>query len=87
MPEKPETAVPETALNINDLAAPVRQDESKDESFAELKSAISAYIALIDALEKNPQSVTEAQVDNSFALLNEAHTTCLAASGLKMKPV
>jgi len=87
MPEKPETAVPETALNINDLAAPVRQDESKDESFAELKSAISAYIALIDALEKNPQNVTEAQVDNSFALLNEAHTTCLAASGLKMKPV
>ena len=86
MPESnPE--LPETALNINDLAAPITQDESKDESFAELKNAIDAYLALIDKLEKDPQAVTEAQVDNSFAILNEAHTTYLAASGLKIKPL
>ena len=87
MPEESGTAAPETALNINDLAAPVRQDESKDESFADLKNAIANYVDLIEALEKDPQSLTEAQVENSFALLNEAHTTCIAASGLKMKPV
>lgn len=80
-------AQPTTAKNVNDIAEITGKTESRDEAHHALKSALSAYAAIIEDLYQQPHSVKSVEVDSLFADLDQAHKNWMAISGVAIKPM
>lgn len=61
--------------------------DAREQAYHALKAATQGYVQLMARLHDDPTEIREAQVDNAYASLAQAHDDWLAASGLRIKPV